>query len=217
MRRASTLRKRSRKQKAGVRNISNKSNNEKKNLQAVLMYERSPDKTRKLPKTLITVGERIGNLIDAQSPLTAPLVVWRGQYDQTIDPNLSWFSTSLRSDVARSYSYRYVFKIHLQPGNKIINMYKYYDTYGIKNPAKEANDISKYLDFNFKNNRYFTNNDYTQFQEVLVEKGGSFWKDPEKTQKGFRWIGKAHPTEAGTFENIHDIEMDVYETYYFPA
>lgn len=200
-------------QKAGMRNLSN---NQKKNLQAVLIYERSPDKTRKLPKSLITIGERISNLIENQPPLTDSLVVWRGQYNPTIDPDLGWFSTSLRDDVARSYSFRNLFKIHLQPGIKAIDMYNYYNKLGIKDPAKEANDISKYLNFNFKNNRYFTNNDYTQFQEILVNKGGSFWKDPEKTQKGFRLIGKVHPTYPGSFDNVSDVEMNVYETYYFP-
>ena len=197
-------------QKAGVHNISNN----EKNLQAVLLYERFPEKTRKISHNVLTIGERIGRLIHKQPPLTASLLVWRGQFNETIDPHLNWFSTSLRDDVARSYSTKNLFKIHLQPGIRVLNMYQYYDEHGIKDPVKEANAISKL--FQFKNNEYFTTNDYTQFQEVLVEKGGSFWADPEKTQKGFRWIGKVHPTEAGTLEDIHDMEMDVYETYYFP-
>ncbi len=202
-------------QKAGVHNMSHKSNNEKKNLQAVLFYERFPEKTRKVPKNILTIGERIANLIDKQAPLTTPLVVWRGQFNDAIDPHLNWFSTSLRDDVARSYSTKNLFKIYLQPGIRVLDMYQYYEAYGIKDPVKEANNVSKY--FAFKNNAKFTTNDYTQFQEVLVEKGGSFWADPKKTQKGFRHIGQAHPTEAGTFVNIPDIAMDVYETYYFPA
>ncbi len=215
MRRASTLRKRSRKQKAGVRNMSNKSNNEKKNLQAVLLYERYAEKSRKLTNNVLTIGERIANLIGKQLPITEPLVVWRGQSSGTIDPHLHWFSTSLRDDVARSYSTDYLFKIHLQTGIKILNMYEYYNAYGIKDPVKEANNISKY--FTFKNNIHFQPNDYAQFQEILVEKGGSFWADPEKTQKGFRHIGTAYPTTEMYLEDIPDLEMNVYETYYFPA
>lgn len=202
----------SKRQKAGVR--KNMTANQTKDLRAVLLYERFPKKDRKLPDNTITIGERIEHLIAKQAPLKAPLIVWRGQFNGTIDPDLSWFSTSLRDEVARSYSTKNIFKIHLQPGIKVLNMYQYYNAHGIQDPIKEANNISKL--FPFKNNESFTTNDYVTFQEVLVEKGGSFWANPEKTQAGFRWIGKMKPTEAGTFEEMDDILTDVYETYYFP-
>ena len=203
---------RTKRQKAGVR--KNMTANQTKDLRSVLLYERFPKKNRTLPDNTMTIGERIAHLIDKQAPLEEPLIVWRGQFNDTIDPHLSWFSTSLRDDVARSYSTKNLFKIHLQPGIKVLNMYQYYDEHGIKDPVKEANAISKL--FPFKKNEYFTTNNYTQFQEILVEKGGSFWADPMKSRKGFRWIGKVKPTEAGTFEEMDELLTNVYETYYFP-
>jgi hypothetical protein len=205
------------KQIAGVR--SNLSLNEKKNLRAVLLYERSPQKRRVLSGNTLTIDQRIAKLIEKQPPLKDSMIVWRGQLVYKILPDWTWFSTSLRKDVATSYATKFLFKIHLQPGVKVLDVYKYYNEHEIKDPVKEVNDLQENY---FQHNNAFTNNDYTQFQEVLVQAKGSFWQDPEKTVEGFKLIGKTNPVDAGTLEEIDvegntDIMKTVYETYYFPS
>lgn len=166
----------------------------------------------------MTIGARIEKLLDKQTPLTEPLVVWRGQSVNEIFP-WNWFSTSLREEVAKSYTTRHVFKIHLQPGVKVLNMYNYYKQYNILDPVKEKNELESNY---FQSNNYFTNNNYTQFGEVIVAEGGSFWQDAEKAKKGFRFIGFANQVDARTLKEEDDeiedrYKLKVYETFYFPA
>ncbi len=202
-------------QKAGVR--KNLTPNAKKNLRAVLLYERSPDKLKYISGNTLPIGMRIEKLIEKQSPITEPMTVWRGQSTSIIFPYTWWFSTSLRQDVALSYTRRNVFKIHLQPGVKVLNMYEYYNKHGIKDPVKELNELQENY---FQYNKNFTNDDYTQFQEVLVERGGSFWQDPEQNVKGFQFIGKVNPVGANlkeiNAEGDTSFMVNMYETYYFP-
>ncbi len=215
LRKRKQTRRKTKRQTAGVR--KNLSPNEKKNLRAVLLYERSPQKTKILSENTLTIGERIHKLIDKQIPLNESMIVYRGQHNHQILPELGWFSTSMRDDVARSYSSKFLFKIYLQPGVKILDMYAYYNKYGIQDPVKELNELQENY---FQHNKDFTNNDYTQFQEVLVEGGGSFWQDSEKTTEGFRFIGKVNPMspslEEENMKGNEEHMVSVYETYYFP-
>lgn len=201
------------KQRAGVR--SNISMNEKKNLRAVLLYERTPKKTKIPSGNNMTIKERITNLLARQNPINESVIVYRGQSNYKIHPDQGWFSTSLRKDVAISYASKHVFKIHIQPGVRILDMYKYYNEYGIFDPVKEFNELQK----NYFKDNYFTNNDYTKFQEILVEGNGTFWQDSEKTVEGFKLVGKVKPVSTMLEEiNVNDPELmlDIYETYYFP-
>ncbi len=208
-------RRQTKKQKAGVR--SNLSPNEKKNLRVVLLYERSPQKYKILSGNTLTIKERIRRLIDRQTPITEPVTVWRGQHTYKIHPDQGWFSTSLREDVARSYAGKHVFKIHLQPGVKLLNMYEYYNKHGIQDPVKELNELQENY---FRHNNSFTNNNYSQFEEILVEEGGSFWQDSEQTAEGFRFLGKVNPVSAileeQNMEGNEEYMVSMFETYYFP-
>ncbi len=204
-------RKARRKQKAGIR--STLSNNAAANLRAVLAYERFPDRNRKVPRNTQTIRERITALLLKQAPLAREKVVWRGQSTCSINP-VSWFSTSYRNEIARSYGGRCLFKIHLQPGVRILDMYKYYGTVNITNPYNEPNAIRTFMgiaDLNVSNN-------YVDYGEVIVQAGGRFWKDAAHTKPGFQRIGSARPTEVfGSHSNIDDPDwpdMDVYECYY---
>jgi len=203
-----------RRQRAGVR--GNLSPNEKKTLRAVLLYERSPNKNRILPGNETPLGTHIERLLQKQVPLTESVVVWRGQKNAKINPDLGWFSTSFRDDIARTYGGKHLFKIHIQPGVRILDMYKYYNERGIQNPVKEANELQAEY---FQHNEKYQNNNYSEFQEVLVEEGGSFWQDSEKKEKGFKWIGKQNPVNPGTLQENNygeKYKMNVFETYYFP-
>ncbi len=159
----------------------------------------------------MTIRERIESLLLKQPPLTNEMVVWRGQSHNVIEPT-SWFSTSHRDEVARSYGGSYLFKIHLQPGIHALDMYKYYAAANITNPYSEPNTIRAFLE----NNALIMSNNYVTFEEVIVQGGGQFWKDAAHTEKGFREIGAMRPT-MWDFAEVDDPEwpdMIVYESYY---
>lgn len=180
------------------------------NLRALLAYERSPNRTRKAPKNDRTLEDRIRITLDKQAPLPAPLTVWRGQRNCTITPT-SWFSTSTRNVVSRSYGGRCLFKIHLQPGVRCLDLYATFAKFGIQNPYTEPNKVRNLLE----NNTLNISNNYSEFKEVIVEEGGSFWKDAEQREAGFRHIGSVYATSV-YFEENEAQQMNVYETFYFP-
>ncbi len=189
----------------------NLTNKQKRNVRTLLQYEiDSSRKIRLKSKNTgkffneLTIENRIRHILDAEDPLTSELIVWRGQQNCTIKPT-SWFSTSKRDDIARSYGGKCVFKIHLQPGIKCIDLYKFYKKYGIHNPYTEQNVVRNLLE----NSSLKITDDYATFEEVIVQEGGVFWIDADKTKKGFKHIGQL-PLIGSTKM------MDAYETYYFP-
>ncbi len=204
------LRKRKQKQTAGIR--SNLSNDEKQNVRAIVLYEQmNPNRNKTMKGNSMTIQQRIQSLLQKQTPLTDSIVVWRGQWNQTIIP-AAWFSSSFYDKIARSYGGRNLFKIHLQPGVRCLDMYDFYRRHGIENPYMEQNAMKHLM----KNEPITFYDDYGTFGEVLVSSGGSFWQDSEKTKAGFRYIGKISQVEPGTWKNSEEDFMDMYETYYFP-
>jgi hypothetical protein len=193
-------------QKAGIK--TNISDNEKTTLKAIISYERDPNRTRKVGKNIHTIKYRIKKLLQEQSPLKKELIVWRGQYNNKINPD-SWFSTSLRKIVSQTYGGRCIFKIHLEPGIKCIDLYKFYKKYNIINPSKQSNNMISFLGekLNFSN-------DYSKFEEVIVEQGGTFWKDKEHTEKGFKEIGKTFLASIDLKKEFKDQPLIIYETFY---
>lgn len=196
--------------KGGLR--GNLTNDERRNVRTLLQYEIDPTRTIRLKSKNtgeylndLTLENRIRRILDVQTPLASELIVWRGQHNCTIEPS-SWFSTSKRDDIARSYGGTCAFKIHLQPGIKCIDLYKVYETYGIHNPYTEQNVVRNLL----QDKSLKITDDYVTFEEVIVQEGGTFWEDAGKTTRGFKHIGQL--PLVGTAKM-----MDVYETYYFPA
>jgi hypothetical protein len=57
-------------------------------------------------------------------------------------------------------------------------------------------------------------NDYSKFEEVIVEQGGTFWKDKEHTEKGFKEIGKTFLATIDFKKEIKDHPLTIYETFY---
>ena len=197
-----------RSQKAGVRTLSNAN---ARNLRAVIAYERNPDRNRKISRNNLTIRDRIAALLKKQPALTREKLVWRGQGHCTIDPS-SWFSTSYRNEIARSYGGICVFKIHLEPGVHVLDMYKYYGAANIINPHNEANNIRAFM-----NNNLNMSNNYGDFAEVIVQGGGKFWKDAAHTKPGFKRIGYARPASVIDHADVNDPDwpdMTVYECYY---
>ncbi len=177
MKRKTKTKTRRRKQKGGTRQ-------NRRNLRAIIAYERNPARDRILPENTMSIGERIRLLLEAQEPLKAPLEVWRGQQTCTIIPT-SWFSTSLYPHVATGYATKCIFRIHLEPGIRVLNMYDFYAAHGIRNPHTETNAVGELMgdpEMNFSH-------DYANFGEVLVEEGGTFWANASHTRRGFRKIG----------------------------
>ncbi len=184
-------------------------NNERRNLRVIIGYERNPNRTRKILNNTHTIQYRIKKIIEKQQPLKKELVVWRGQWNNKIDPE-SWFSTSLKKDIARSYGGKSLFKIHLELGIQYLDLYKYYDTFNINNPSKQKNNIRKLMN----NINLNLSDDYSTFAEIIVQEGGTFWKDKEHTQIGFKEIGNITPLSALGKEYTTEPVMKIYETYY---
>jgi hypothetical protein len=196
---------------------------EQPDLRAVLMYERNATvRDTTLKGNSLTVRERIGHVIALQPPLVAEEIVWRGQASNTI-ASTSWMSTSRHGHIALMYGGKYLFKIHLEPGVRCLDMYAYYQGYGIENPAAEANAVRAFLGLPDLN----MSHDYVHFGEVIVQAGGTFWKDAAHKKPGFRRIGTARsrvppdtlppPTEGQTTLVLTEKDyplVPVFETWY---
>lgn len=168
----------------------------RKELRALLTYETQPERGI-LPGNNISIDNRIATIIDRQPPLDKELLVWRGHYQQSSSRRInsinpaSWFSTTLKQEITEHYKNATccLFKIHIQPGIKILNLYDIYKTYGVLNPYYEQKNLGIV--------RY---RNYSEYQEIIVEGGGEFYKDVYKTEKGFT-----------------EIEPGMFETFYFPT
>lgn len=187
-----------------------------KNIRALLNYEKIPY-LRNEPLfnnngTLlnnISVRKRISNLIEKQEPLDKEIIVWRGQTNTEISSS-SWFSSSLKKDIAKKYG-KDLFKIHIQPGIKIIDLYEYYAKHGIKNPVNNTYKMRAYMrnyKFIYPHSKYFRN--YYNYKEIIVQQNGTFYKDINKLEQGFTPIYNK-PCKDGTCPILY------YETYYFPS
>jgi hypothetical protein len=209
-----------RKQRAGIRN--NISTAEKANLRSLLSYERDPTRNIKRKNNSLTIKERIERILERQQPLTKPMIVWRGQINTTIN-NTSWFSTSTHIHVALNYGGNALFKIHLEEGIRVIDLYSFYEMHGIKNPHTEQNSIRNFLE---EPNLNLSHN-YINFGETIVQGGGTFWKNKYHTQRGFKYVGQIRsrvppanlppPTEGQTTIFLKETDyplIPVYETWY---
>lgn len=187
--------------------------NKTRNLRAVLTYERNnPNRqTHIVPGNTLSLGARMDALLSKQTPLTSEAIVWRGQRTFPISPR-SWFSTSTDATIARTYGGRYLFKIHLMPGIHCLDLYDYYAAHGIQNPIHEAEALEEIVG----NLGVSMSNNYADFGEVIVQGGGTFWKDPRRKQVGFRYIGKIPAASARSREN-EDWSLSMFETWYGPA
>lgn len=193
-------------------------------LRALLAYETQPFRGKipgKPNHTPMTVDARIAAMLEKEPPLTEEMIVWRGHSEhddgvaRTIYPD-TWFSTSLYENIAtelftEKWTYKCcLFKIHLQPGIRQFNLYDIYKRYGVVNPLFEQDYLKgtimkdvKYIKRNgnsMRNAMQFKRyTDYSTYGEVIVEGGGVFYKDKERTEPGFV-----------------EIKPGVFETYYFP-
>ncbi len=146
------------------------------------------------PLNTVSVETRIRRLLSKQKPVMEEVIVWRGQNGKEILP-LSWFSVSLEKEVADSYGSD-LFKINIQPGVRMFDLYKEYAKYGIQNPL-----LSKAKVRSIMRNMYFMghySSNYSEYKENIVEGGGTFYKDISKREPGFTFNG------------------EYFETYYFP-
>ena len=121
----------------------------------------------------------------------------------------SWFSTSLDRDIAKEYGIN-LFKIHIQPGVKVLDLYKEYNKYGIDNPVNNVYKMRAYMrrhDFMYPIAKVTRN--YKRYKEYIVEGGGTFYKDINKTEEGVKEVYSTS-CKSNTTYPIY------YETYYFP-
>ncbi len=213
------------------------------NVRALMRYEHSEAFRYNIPKrNTITIQNRIQQLLDRQKPLEEELIVYRGQSMNNFINPAKWFSTSLQEKVARYFGYEdldvndedededeedrrnygentryFVFKIHLQPGIKCLDIHKKYASHDLSFEREYFKTVVKrgrYPNYTFNN---IGPVDYTGYDEVLVNGGGTFWRDSEKTLPGFRDTGElVSKLIKGTNIEYGDIVMKVYETYYFP-
>ncbi len=179
---------------------------QKSELRALILYEQGP--TRNIVRNSygnlmnsVTIEQRIRDILERQEPLLEELIVWRGHAGgpKQIMP-ISWFSTSKTEEVAKRYKGGEkccMFKIHVQPGVKVLDLYKIYKEYGIENPAQESKRLRSLLQR--RDTPLFLN--YGMYGEIIVDEGGTFYKDKERTEKGFK------PTNS---------KKTAFETYYFP-
>lgn len=217
--------------------------NELAELRALVKYERSPERgkifTGRMSETgylnEVTIENRIRTILARQKPLEKEKLVWRGQNKVKRGPRgeatepecriepVSWFSTSTDERIAKGYALRgrCLFKIHLMPGVRCFDLYDLYKEYGMTNPYKELKKVGALL----HSPSYKTNADYSQYGEVIVEEGGKFYKDPELSKEGFKYIGTDYRTKYPRmtnkgemiFEPTGDISvLDVFETWYAP-
>lgn len=126
------------------------------------------------PLNSISVGHRISAILDNQEPLQAPTVVWRGHTgDSSHISSLTWFSTTPSQQSARIFMNQNagccLFKIHLMPGIRVLNIAK-----ALQNSPNRKTR---------KNNRLHTI--LQEEQEWIVQGGGVFYKDRTKSEQGF--------------------------------
>lgn len=191
----------SRRRRGGSGDGTNRNRN--RNFRAILTYEReNPNRyTYYVPGNTKSLESRIADFLRSQSPLLREKLVWRGQWDFPLNAR-SWFSTSTKNAISRSYGGRNLFKIHLMPGVRCVDLYEYYGSLAV-NLHTEGHA----LNLNMSNN-------YTQFGEIIVEGHGEFWKDAKRSEPGFRFVGFTYPTDPHGKED-RDSMMNVYETFYF--
>jgi hypothetical protein len=185
---------------------SNLTEEQKKELRALIKYEQGP--TRNIvrnksgnPMNDVTIENRIRAILERQQPLTEEAIVWRGHArgPKHILP-ISWFSASSSREIATKFKVGEaccMFKIHLQPGVKVLDLYKVYKSYGIQNPFTEQKRLRSLLED--RDVIFFFN--YGAYGEIIVEEGGTFYKDKDCVEKGFKAINS---------------KKTVFETYYFP-
>jgi hypothetical protein len=218
--------------------------NELAELRALVVYENYPHRGHifsgrksEIGDVLneLTIEKRIRNILAKQPPLKKEKIVWRGQnkvkrgpQGENIEPEckiepLSWFSTSTKKQIAKGYALRgrCLFKIHLMPGVCCFDLYDIYKQYGMTNPYKEQMKVRALR----HHSTYKTNMDYSQYGEVIVEEGGTFYKDPEKKEEGFKYVGKDYHTKYPRMTNKGEMifeptgnisVLDVFETWYAP-
>ncbi len=191
----------------------------------MLSYERNAyTRNTFLNGNNITVRNRLANMLARQPPLEKEQIVWRGQASNTIVSD-SWMSASTHMHIALLYGGAYLFKIHLEPGVRCLDMYSYYAQHNIMNPAntKESMAIRNFLG---KPNLNMSHN-YTQFGEILVQGGGTFWMNARHTKAGFKVIGRIRsrvpranlppPAENGQVLQLSETDypiIPIFETWY---
>ncbi len=174
-------------------------------LRAVLDYEREPQfrgepviNEEGNPLNTVSVVTRIQRLLAKQKPLNEESIVWRGQQRSEILPE-SWFSCSKNLKISMGYG-NIIFKIHLQPNVHMLDMYDFYKNYGITNPVKNIHRARAIM----KNHSFlYETTDFSEYAEVLVEGGGTFYKNKEKTEPGFA-------TNTITPDEINSILLNEY-------
>lgn len=130
-------------------------------------------KTNKLDGNALTIEQRIQNLLNASPPLTDEILVYRGHspVSPTIYSDRGWFSTSsdinkvLRQHISDGTSCC-LFKIHILPGIKYINVDATIERAGLENTGYDES-------------------------EIIVNGGGTFYANPELTRVGFTEINPA--------------------------
>jgi hypothetical protein len=127
---------------------------------------------------VIPQEENITRMFASVEPLQTKKTLYRGQTEDELNSGYSFFSTSTSKKIAREEfagSDGYVFEIHVQPGIRVL-------------PVNQTLALSG---INTKG--------YKEEEEYLVEGGGIFYADKEKSQKGFSYLGN-----------------NEYKTFYFP-
>ncbi len=158
------------------------------------------------------VEEQIADILKKQTPLTKPMVLWRGHVKspKAISSH-TWFSTSESQTSAKNLftntnSGCCLFKIHVMPGIHVLNVSKVLRASASassktrkspsKSPSKSPTRSTHSTHSKRKNN---TLREVLQEEkEWIVEGGGVFYQDKEGVQKGFR------PQDG------------YFETYYYP-
>ncbi len=163
--------------------------------------------------TPMTIENRITEILHRQDPVKEEIVLWRGhQNEPSYIDSKSWFSTTksrfIASEVFKGIKCC-LFKIHVQPGVRVFDLYELYKQYGVVNPYHEQKYLKSTIMKSVVNIRAPTSSaadgrnfirfrDYSKYQEVIVEGGGVFYTDITKHEQGFK-----------------EIEPGVFETYYF--
>lgn len=113
-----------------------------------------------------SVDERIKELVRMMPPLTESILVYRGHEHTAVIKPRNWFSTSDIRAKADEFTKNgcCLFKIYVQPGIRVI-------------------DVHSFLQKHKKSADY-----YEDEHEIIVEGNGEFYKDYNKTEKGFKEV-----------------------------
>lgn len=137
------------------------------------------ESTRSLQRNGKTIEDDIQDLLEEQTKVKYPLILYRGQLgsvedSDVITPN-TWFSTTKNKAIASLHSHKEccLFMIHIQEGIRILNVHKVLQEHGIGTQAFEEEE------------------------EFIVEGGGTFFQDIKKEIPGFLEIGR------GEFETYY--------------